>query len=955
MTRRRRVWWVIGGIVAGFTVSAFACSYVALPFGWTVNFPGFSGDPIPASEVGSRLAVPDGFAVDEYASGIENARFLRFTPMGDLLVSAPRQGKVFLVEADRNGDGRADGKRVLLEGLNQPHGMVLRDGWLYVAETDALLRVHFDPATRTVSGPPERIVTGLPGGGNHWTRTIGFGPDGRLYVSIGSSCNVCIEKDRRRAAIVSYDADGKDERVVATGLRNSVGFAWQPGTNALYATDNGRDLLGDEFPPCELNRIVEGGFYGWPIANGDRVPDPDFGKGREKEIAASTPPVHGFPAHTAPLGIAFYDYAGAGAFPEAYRGDAFVALHGSWNRSKKIGYEVVSLEFRSDGTIDRKPFLTGFLNGETGLGTTGRRRGRPRRWALRLRRLHGDDLPRDVRRVGHGRAPRDGSRSRCASGDSFVGDPSRSARRPELHRAQRGRGARARRSGMRTSAPAATSRAPRAAKAPRARRRHRAPRRFARSVGSRRNTTSHRWSRISARRSRPCRPSRSATRSAAISRCTCSPRIRRRAGTSPSWAGCDRRRTRRIARAPQCGGDVRLSPAGRVLHRGLPCRYGGRTLPRLDAGKRLELQSPRDLALRRAADRSSPIGAGRPRSMRLSGRDALQGAADALRRRGIDPGHGGVRGDGGRDRARRSGEGCCARELRAHRRIERVDCRSKVAVEVEDRRSRARADRSRARSRVRQRAGSSGDGRAGVPRGGASASTARWTSFAASICARTSSRYASSSRPARAPPRAAADSIAASRTGRIDRQRARALRLGDERHQREAARRDVGRPPGAAERVLLLDDREAFAQPSEGSVRLARRQPRVQIRDQREPTWGRPVGLPIARQDRRDLGIESRAAKALASIVSVTIASTALELKRSGRLRLSSNGHDRRLREPCPRHALEVTAAVDGDRRARAVARQARERRPAPYQDHGVGTRHGRGHRARAPGDRSVP
>jgi mono/diheme cytochrome c family protein len=161
-----------------------------------------------------------------------------------------------------------------------------------------------------------------------------------------------------------FSLDGKDGTVWASGLRNAVGFAWQPGTGALYATDNGRDLLGDDFPPCELDRVVEGGFYGWPLANGNRVPDPDYGKGREREIAASIPPAFEFAAHTAPLGIAFYDASGPRAFPDAYRDAAFVALHGSWNRSRKIGYEVVVLFFHPDGRIEQQPFVTGFLVGE---------------------------------------------------------------------------------------------------------------------------------------------------------------------------------------------------------------------------------------------------------------------------------------------------------------------------------------------------------------------------------------------------------------------------------------------------------------------------------------------------------------------------------------------------------------------------------------------------------------
>ena len=242
--------------------------------------------------------------------------------------------------------------------MNRPHGLDLHDGWLYVAETDAVGRIRFDPASGNTSGAFERVVTGLPGGGNHWTRTVRFGPDGWMYLTVGSSCNVCLEKDARRAAMLRYHPDGSGEEIFATGLRNSVGFDWRPEDGQIYATDNGRDLLGDDFPPCELNRLVPGGFYGWPVASGDRVPDPDFGKGQEARIAASIPPAHGFRAHNAPLGMTFL--RGSGVPPE-YRGAAIVALHGSWNRTRKDGYKVVSLHWGPGGRIEERDFLTGFL------------------------------------------------------------------------------------------------------------------------------------------------------------------------------------------------------------------------------------------------------------------------------------------------------------------------------------------------------------------------------------------------------------------------------------------------------------------------------------------------------------------------------------------------------------------------------------------------------------------
>ncbi|HSD27245.1 MAG TPA: PQQ-dependent sugar dehydrogenase [Vicinamibacteria bacterium] len=314
------------------------------------------GTGAPAIE--GRLRPPSGTTVSVFAADLKDARFLRFTPKGDLLVTLPRSGRVVRLEPDGDADGLSDGREDLLSGLNRPHGLDLHEGWLYVAETDAVGRVRFDPATGKASGPFERVVKGLPGGGNHWTRTIRFGPDGLLYVSIGSTCNVCLEKDRRRAAIVRYQPDGSGEEIFATGLRNAVGFDWRPADGQIYATDNGRDLLGDDFPPCELDRVVQGGFYGWPIANGNRVPDPDFGKGQEARISASIPPVHGFRPHNAPLGITFLRGEGV---PAAYRGAAVVALHGSWNRTRKDGYKVVSLHWGSDGRIDERDFLTGFL------------------------------------------------------------------------------------------------------------------------------------------------------------------------------------------------------------------------------------------------------------------------------------------------------------------------------------------------------------------------------------------------------------------------------------------------------------------------------------------------------------------------------------------------------------------------------------------------------------------
>jgi glucose/arabinose dehydrogenase len=319
---------------------------------------GWGGESPTEAGVGQRLHVPTEYEVALYAL-VPGARMMVATPRGDLLVSLPRAKKVVLLARDKDDDGKPDAMRDLLTGLNRPHGLALSpDGWLYVGEASSIARVRFDVAKGEVVGAPQTIVNDLPEGGNHWTRNVGIGPDGMLYVTAGSDCNVCEEKDERRAAMMRFAPDGTGYELWAHGMRNSVGFAWRPGTDELYATDNGRDLLGDDFPPCELNRIVRGGDYGWPVANGDRVPDPDFGQGQEARIAASIPPAFSFQPHNAPLGIAFLTHPSQ---PAAYRGAALVALHGSWNRTKKDGYKVVALHWAANGTIHADDFLTGFL------------------------------------------------------------------------------------------------------------------------------------------------------------------------------------------------------------------------------------------------------------------------------------------------------------------------------------------------------------------------------------------------------------------------------------------------------------------------------------------------------------------------------------------------------------------------------------------------------------------
>lgn len=357
-------------LLLALACAAGACQFL-VPERFAVNGPmlhsmfGFGVAAPEAALIEDRISLPEGFSASLYADGVSGARTLLFAPNGDLLVARPRAGEVVVLAADANGDGRADGRRTLIDDLHQPYGMDFHDRWLYLAEGGAIGRIEFDPATSSTRGEFERIVTGLPTGGNHWTRTLHFGPEGWMYLSLGSSCNVCIEDDPRRAAMLRYRPDGSGEELFASGLRNAVDFDWQPGTGTLYATDNGRDLLGDDFPPCELNAIEAGGFYGWPFASGDNVPDPDFGEGHAQRIATAIPPAHFFRAHNAPLGITFVRSPKA---PAQLRGAALVALHGSWNRTSKDGYSVVSLHWDDAGHITERDFMTGFERDEDVIG-----------------------------------------------------------------------------------------------------------------------------------------------------------------------------------------------------------------------------------------------------------------------------------------------------------------------------------------------------------------------------------------------------------------------------------------------------------------------------------------------------------------------------------------------------------------------------------------------------------
>ncbi|HIF17800.1 MAG TPA: sorbosone dehydrogenase family protein [Cycloclasticus sp.] len=333
--------------------------WLFLPERYTFNTPIQFANSITAEETIARLVTDEHFNISTFAENISGARALAITETGDLIVSIPNDGSLRLVYKDTNQDNVSDGSKLLLKGLNRPHGIHLHEGWLYVAETNAVLRIRFDAKERKFIGTPHYIIRdSFPGGGSHSSRTVKVGPDNKLYVSVGSSCNVCNENTSKRASIIQYDLDGKNEVVYASGLRNTVGFDWQPKTQLLYGVDNGRDMLGDDLPPEELNQINQGAHYGWPYEYGKNISDND----KKPPGLKTSPSSYNLTAHSAPLSLLFLKHN------PLMRNTALIALHGSWNRSEKSGYKVVALSFSTNGDITERDFITGFEHNETVIG-----------------------------------------------------------------------------------------------------------------------------------------------------------------------------------------------------------------------------------------------------------------------------------------------------------------------------------------------------------------------------------------------------------------------------------------------------------------------------------------------------------------------------------------------------------------------------------------------------------
>lgn len=339
--------------------------------------------PVP-DHPARHLRLPEGFEVTVFArlpaaggDMFRGPRFMAFGPDGNLYLSTGFDGRVLMLP-DRNRDGRADEVVTVADGLNAPQGLVFVDGRLFVANQDGVVRLEPHDG-RWSAGRVVPVVSALPAGG-HTMKSLKLGPDGYLYLNVGSSCNVCVESDPLRATLLRYGVDGKASGALTTvgrhaaspiwaaGLRNAQGFAWHPQTGALYATNNGADMragtrggeVNDDLPPESLNRIEPGKHYGWPHCWGTRVTDPDF-PGPPGFCDHTSPPALTLPAHSTPIGITFLEKS---AFPAEWRQDALVALHGSWNRTSPSGYKVVRVHFRDGRPAETSDFMTGWYEND---------------------------------------------------------------------------------------------------------------------------------------------------------------------------------------------------------------------------------------------------------------------------------------------------------------------------------------------------------------------------------------------------------------------------------------------------------------------------------------------------------------------------------------------------------------------------------------------------------------
>jgi len=310
-----------------------------------------------------QLHPPAGFSISVFADNLPNARGLALGDNGVVYVGTGREGKLYAVQ-DPDGDGVAEASFVLAENLYMPNGVAYKNGALYVAAVNRILR--YDDIGRHLSNPPKPVVVyeQFPGDKHHGWKYLRFGPDGKLYTAVGAPCNSCESQQDIYTSLVRLDADGKNLEILARGIRNTVGFDWQPGTGALFFNDNGRDYLGDDAPPDELNRwSAPGEHFGYPYCHGGDIPDPVLAG--DKKCSEFKPPVWKYKAHIAPLGMRFYQ---GKQFPATYQNQLLVAQHGSWNRTEPQGYKVVMVKFGANGLpVAEEDFISGWLTKSGGV------------------------------------------------------------------------------------------------------------------------------------------------------------------------------------------------------------------------------------------------------------------------------------------------------------------------------------------------------------------------------------------------------------------------------------------------------------------------------------------------------------------------------------------------------------------------------------------------------------
>lgn len=302
------------------------------------------------------IRLPQGFQITVFADAVPGARSLSRDENGTVYVGSTREGKVYALR-DADGDGRAEDVRTVASGLNGPNGVAVLNGDLYVAEISRILRFRAISGHREGASKPDTVYAGYPTETHHGWKYLRAGPDGKLYVPVGAPCNICLEQNEIFATLTRLDPNGGQPEIYARGIRNTVGFDWHPVTGELFFTDNGRDLLGDDLPPEELNRAPSPGLhFGYPYCHAGSIADPIYGA--RKPCSQFQGPAWTFPAHVAPLGIHFYRGT---RFPQRYHQQLFVAQHGSWNRSQPQGYRVVVVTFRDGQPVADEVFAEGWL------------------------------------------------------------------------------------------------------------------------------------------------------------------------------------------------------------------------------------------------------------------------------------------------------------------------------------------------------------------------------------------------------------------------------------------------------------------------------------------------------------------------------------------------------------------------------------------------------------------